>query len=404
LGKATRVKLRAADLAVMGGTPEFAEPLYVGRPNVGDTARLFARLQGALDRNWLTNGGPLVREFERRVAERAGVRHCVATCNGTAALQLVARATGMRGDVVVPALTFPATPHALEWLGLRPVFCDVDPRTGNADAAAVAAAITPRTTAILAVHLWGRPCAADELEALADRHGLTLVFDAAQAFGATYLGRPVGGFGAAEVFSFHATKVVNAFEGGCVVTDDADLAERLRAMCNFGMNGSREVLGPGTNAKMSEAAAAMGLTSLEAYDASVAHNLANHRRYARELAGLDSVRLLRFDERQRNNYHYEIVAVDPSGGLSRDTLAEVLTAENVIVQKYFSPGCHRLPPYRDRAAVSLPHTDALAARVLALPTGPSVSLEDVRRICDLIRFAVAHAPILANRAEAYLAG
>jgi dTDP-4-amino-4,6-dideoxyglucose len=394
------MKRKVEDLALLGGEREFAHPVVVGRPVAGDTPRFVARLQGALERQWLTNGGPLVREFERRIAERVQAPHCVVTSNATTALQLLARAAGLRGEVIVPSLTFVATPHALEWLGLRPVFCDVDPHTGNADPASVAAAVTPRTSAILAVHLWGRPCAVDELELLAARHRLTLIFDAAQAFGATYRGRPVGNFGSAEVFSFHATKVVHAFEGGCVVTNDATLAERLRTMRNFGMNAEREVVGPGTNAKMSEPAAAMGLTTLDAYDATAARNRINSARYARRLAGVPKVRLLSFDERQRHSHHYVIALVEPvAGALNRDLLADVLAAENVVTQKYFSPGCHRMPPYRDRVTVDLPHTDALAERVLALPTGPSVSADDIDRICHLVRFATEHASAVAALAE-----
>lgn len=397
IGVPETVKRDLIDLAVLGGRPEFTEPVLVGRPSVGDRARFLERADRALVRRRLSNGGPMVREFEHRVAGRAGVRHCVATCNATLALQLVARAAGLRDDVVMPAMTFPATPHALSWIGIRPVFCDVDPVTGNLTAGTVRAALTPRTSGIVAVHLWGRPCAVPELEELAARRGIPLLVDAAHAFGVSRRGRPVGGSGAAEVFSFHATKVVTTFEGGAVVTDDGELAARVRAMASFGMDSSGQVRGPGINAKMSEAAAAMGLTSLEAFDVTVAGNLANYRTYARELAGLPGIRLMRHDEDERGNFQYVVIAVEGGAGLDRDTLATVLAAENVVTRAYFSPGCHRLPPYDGPGTPSLPHTDRLAGQVLALPTGPDVGVHDVRRICAVIRLAVAHAAALTTR-------
>ncbi len=226
-------KIRVTDLAIFGGEPAFAQPLHVGAPNLGERSRFLARVEDIFDRKWLSNGGPYVHEFERRVADVAGVRHCVATCNGTLALEIVIRALGLRGEVIVPAFTFVATAHALQWQEITPVFCDIDPRTHTLDPDGVEALITPRTSAILGVHLWGRPCAHDRLESLARRHRLTLLYDASHAFGCTYRAQPIGGLGAAEVFSFHATKFVNACEGGAVVTNDDALAAKVRLMKNF---------------------------------------------------------------------------------------------------------------------------------------------------------------------------
>jgi dTDP-4-amino-4,6-dideoxyglucose len=275
-------------------------------------------------------------------------------------------------------------------MGLTPVLCDVDPHTGNIDPDAAAALVGPRTSAILGVHLWGRPCDVAALAAIAERHGLTLLLDAAQAFGARHLGRPVGGFGAAEVFSFHATKLVNTFEGGAVVTDDGALASRVRAMHNFGIVGEDEVALPGTNGKMSEAAAAMGLVSLEALPAVLARNRRRHLRYRSALAGIDGVALQEPDPDSAPSHHYAVVRIDPDRfGLSRDQLMAVLRAENVVARRYFYPGCHRMAPYSapDR---SFPHADALSASLLALPTGASVDGADIDRIAAIIAVAGAH--------------
>ena len=197
------------DLAVLGGPRSFAEPLHVGRPNIGDRARLLERIGGILDRRWLSNQGPVVSEFEERVADYLGVKHCVAMCNATVALEIAIRALELTGEVIVPAFTFIATAHALQWQEITPVFCDIDPATHTLDPGWVERMITPRTTGIIGVHVWGRPCRIDALEAIARDNSLSLLFDAAHAFGASYKGGMLGGFGAAEVFSFHATKFVS---------------------------------------------------------------------------------------------------------------------------------------------------------------------------------------------------
>jgi dTDP-4-amino-4,6-dideoxygalactose transaminase len=229
---------------------------------MGDREAFLTRVGEIFDRGWFSNDGPVVREFEARLAEMAGVRHCVATCNGTIALEIAIRALGLEGEVIVPSYTFVATAHALHWQGVTPVFADIDPRTHTLDPEAVRRAITPRTTGIIGVHLWGQPAAVDELQAIADEHGLSLMFDAAHAFACTHQGRMIGGFGRAEVFSFHATKFFNSFEGGAVMTDDDEIAEKARLMRNFGFAGYDNVIHPGTNGKMIEVCAAMGLTNL----------------------------------------------------------------------------------------------------------------------------------------------
>ncbi len=206
--------------ALCSGAPAFAETIHVGRPNMPCRERFLDRIDQMLSSRWLTNHGPLNDEFERSVAEIAGTRHCIATCNGTVALELAISALGMRGEVIVPSFTFVATVHALARQGIRPVFCDIDPDTHCLDVAKVEEAITSETTGILGVHLWGNVCATRALEDLARRTGLKLLFDAAHAFGCATDGRSVGTAGDAEVFSFHATKFVHSIEGGAIVTNE----------------------------------------------------------------------------------------------------------------------------------------------------------------------------------------
>ncbi|ABP54672.1 DegT/DnrJ/EryC1/StrS family aminotransferase [Salinispora tropica] len=391
------MKNTVADLAVLGGTPTFPQVLQVGTPSVGERSRLFERLNTALDNRWLTNGA-LVREFEERIAELAGVRHCVATCSGTMALQLLYQATGLTGEIIMPAMTYVATAHAASMLGLTPVFADIDPETGCLDPQQVETVLTPRTSGIVGVHLWGRPCAADELEKVAKEHGLTLVFDAAHALGCSHQGRRIGGFGSAEMFSFHATKVVNCFEGGAVATDDDALAGELRVLRTFGITTDGRSLGVGTNAKMTEASAAMGLTSLDAFTETMRHNRANHARYCSALRGCSGLTVVDFDEAQDPNWQYVIVKIDEAvTGIHRDLVMRILRAENTGAQRYFSPACHQLEPYRSQRPVPLPHTERLAEQVLALPTGPAVSAVDIDRICSIVRCAVSHGPELADR-------
>ena len=249
-------------IALFGSPPEFPEPLHVGLPNIGDRRSLMRRLNRILDIRRLTNRGPNVEELERKLCEITGARHCIPVCNGTAGLEVLVRALELEGEVIVPSMTFVATAHALEWLGITPVFCDIDPGTHNIDPGAVEKLITPRTTGIIGVHLWGRACAVDALTRIAERYGLKLVFDAAHAFGCSHRGRMIGNFGIAEVFSFHATKFINSFEGGAIATNNDGLADKCRLMARFGFSGYDNVISLGITPD-EQASAAMGLCSLE---------------------------------------------------------------------------------------------------------------------------------------------
>ena len=362
--------LSTADLAINGAPPAFAEPLHVGRPNIGNRYVFLARVSEVLDNQWLTNNGPMVQEFERRIAARVGVKHCVAMCNATIALEIAIRALGLSGEVIVPSWTFVATAHALYWQGITPVFADIDPATHNLDPDAVRRMITPRTSGIIGVHLWGRAAPIDELQAIADEHGLELMFDAAHAFGSSYKGQSIGCFGACEVFSFHATKAFNTMEGGAVTTNDDELAEAMRLMRNFGFKGYDNVIHPGTNGKMIEVCAAMGLANLDYFDGVIEANCRNHSAYKQELAGIPGIDVLDYGSTERNSYHYAVLEVGDDCPTSRNEIIAALQAENILARKYFWPGCHGMQPYRDlfpHAGLMLAHTRAVAERVVVLP-------------------------------------
>jgi len=397
------MKSSVEDLAIFGGVPAFNEKLHVGRPNIGNRERLLKRINQLLDSKWLTNGGPFEQEFEQRVATYLGVRHCISICSGTVALEIAIRASGLKGEVIVPSFTFIATAHALQWQEITPVFCDIDPRTHTLDPVKVERMITPRTTGIVGVHLWGRSCEIKALTDIANRHRLKLLFDAAHAFGCSYEGRLIGNFGDAEVFSFHATKFFNTFEGGAIVTNDDALASAVRLMRNFGFSGYDKVISIGTNGKMNEISAAMGLTGLESLEDFIAVNYRNYKCYQHELADLPGVRLFPHDETERGNYQYITLEIDESlTQLSRDRLMQVLWAENILARRYFYPGCHRMEPYRSsssHAAQSLPETEKVAERVLCLPTGMSVTSTDIAVICRIIRAALQGSEAVNRRLE-----
>lgn len=376
-----------ADLAVNGAAPAFAETLHVGRPNIGNREDFLHRVNQILDNQWLSNNGPMAQEFERRIADHLGVKHCVAMCNGTIALEIAIRALGLEGEVIVPSWTFVATAHALYWQGITPVFADIDPLTHNLDPAAVRRMITPRTTGIIGVHLWGRAAPIDELQAIADEHKLKLMFDAAHSFGSTYKGQSIGRFGTCEVFSFHATKSFNTFEGGAVTTDDDALAETMRLMRNFGFAGFDNVIHPGTNGKMIEICAAMGLTNLDSHNDVVAINKRNHAAYTTALSGIPGISVLPYDPGEHNSYHYIIMELQKGCAASRDQLVAALQAENVMARKYFWPGAHKMKPYRDlypHSGLLLPMTEQLAERIVVLPNGPSVTDETIDTIRSII--------------------
>ena len=388
-----RDKISSEELAIAGGAPSFSSTLHVGRPNIGSRQALRERIDDILDNKWLSNSGPYLQEFESQVERLLGVRHCIATCNGTMALQLLLHSLDLKGEVIVPSFTFVATVNAISWEGLTPVFCDIDPRTHCLDPGQVVELITPDTVAILGVHLWGQPCYVEELQSIASEHGLHLIYDAAHAFlCSTAKGEFLGNFGLAEILSFHATKFINTFEGGAIVTNNDPLASKLRSIRNFGFAGLDATDCLGINAKMSEVSAAMGITSIESRSDFVDANKRNHQAYKLGLCEVAGTRLLGYDAQGSNNYQYIVVEIDSGiAGVTRDQIVEVLYWENIFARRYFYPGCHRLEPYKSNSLyrdIKLPCTDALGDSILLLPTGTSIAEADILCICNLMRLAM----------------
>ncbi len=387
------MKKDLSELAIFGGIPAFEEKLHVGRPNIGSRQILLQRINDILDRKWLSNNGRFVQEFEQHIASVVGVKHCIATCNATTGLEIAIKACGLKGEVIIPSFTFIATAHALQWQGIEPIFCDIDRNTHNIDPQKIESLITDKTTAIMGVHLWGRGCDIEALEEIARRHNLKLLFDAAHAFGCSYKGQAIGNFGDAEVFSFSATKFCNSFEGGAIVTNNSELANKIRLMKNFGFSNYDCVDFIGTNGKMSEVSAAMGLTSLESMEHFININYENYEKYQQELSNIPGINLINYDEAERCNYQYVIVEIDESkAGISRDKIYQILWAENILARRYFYPGCHQMEPYRSRIAdmgLMLTNTRHLGARVLALPTGTAIGNREISNICQILRLATS---------------
>ncbi|MBV9678291.1 MAG: aminotransferase class I/II-fold pyridoxal phosphate-dependent enzyme [Acidobacteriaceae bacterium] len=387
-------KNKVDELAIKTGIPLFPEPVHVGRPNIGSQKAFLSRMQDILDRRWLSNGGPMVVEFERRLQEYLGVRNAICITNATVALELVIRALDLKGEVIVPSFTFIATAHALQWQEITPVFADVESTSHHIDPEGIEKLITPRTTGIIGVHLWGLPCKHAQLQEIADRRGLTLLYDAAHAFGCTLDGQMIGNFGAAEVFSFHATKFFNSFEGGAIATNDDALAERLRLMRNFGFKGYDSVEHIGTNGKMTEASAAMGLTNLDSIDEFMAANVRNYALYQQFLGDLPGCRFIQYPNHEQTNYQYVVLEIDKEkAGIDRDSILRILHSENILARRYFYPGCHRMEPYRSLYPYNvyrLPQTEELVRRVLVLPTGTAIHPHEIEAIASVVRLVLTN--------------
>lgn len=367
--------------------------LHVGTPNLGDRGRFLERIERILDKKWLSNNGENVQEFERRVSQITGTKHCITVCNATVGLDVAARAMGLAGEVILPSYTFIATAHAMLWQGITPVFADIDPQTHNLDWRSVESRISSNTTGILGVHLWGRPCDITNLQNLASKYHLKIFYDAAHAFSCSRNREWVGNFGECEVFSFHATKFINCLEGGAIVTNNDDLAEKVRQMINFGFTDYDCASGLGTNGKMNEISAAMGITNLEALPKIIGKNRENYEIYKKFLRGVEGISLIAHNEEERNNYQYVVVEVDSDLPLgTRDHIVKSLHANGIIARRYFWPGCHRMEPYRSRQPQTetlLPHTEEIAGRVIVLPTGQAVDDVAIRRICEMIDHALS---------------
>ena len=384
-------------LAALGGEPAFATPLPVGQLYFPSWERYERAMKGIFERGWYTNHGPLAQEFEERLARFFGVKHAIVVTNATVGLLMALKCLDLEGKVVVPGFTFIASAQAVTWAGLEVEFCDVDPVTQQVTPATLTAAIDGDVSAILPVNLWGGTCRPAEIAAFARERGLRLVFDSAHGAGVACGGVPLGGFGDAEVFSFHATKVLSATEGGCVCTNDDELAAKLRNMRSSYGAGPPTQVPLTSNGRFSEAQAAIGLMSLDDFPANREHNESIHRIYGDGLGSIPGLSLLVPVDTDRSNCQYAVIEVDDEAcGLPRDALLRALHAERVVARRYFHPGVHRTVPYAEEASRwNLPVTDRLCGRLLQLPVGALVSEDDAERIVELLAQITAHSADVA---------
>ena len=366
----------------------FTEPIYVTRPLLPPLDDVRARLEEVWRSQWLTNWGDQHARLERALTDRLGVAQLSLFNNGTIALLVATRALDLRGEVITTPFTFPATPHALAWTGVTPVFADIDPVRLTIDPARVEALITPRTTAILGVHVYGVPCDVEALAAVAARHGLRLLYDGAHAFGVRCGGRGIGTFGDATMFSFHATKLFHTAEGGAIACADAALRHRIERQKNFGIAGQELVECVGINGKMNELQAALGLSVLAGMDAEIDQRRAILTIYQERLGGVRGLTLMPELPGVENSYQYCAVRIDSSRfGHSRDEVQQTLKTYNVFARKYFYPLCSDYDCYRDLPSADpacLPVARLAASQVLCLPLYGSLEPSAVHTICDIV--------------------
>jgi len=379
--------------AILGSPPLFSVPLHVNAPNTLNRKGFEQYIAPMFESGWLSNSGPLVQRLEDKLADYLNVKNCVVCCNGTSAMSLVISSLGLKGEVILPSFNFISTAHTLMQHGIKPIFCDIDP-SGNICVEECERLISSDTSAIIATHLWGQPCAIEALEKIAKNNNIHLLFDAAHAFSCSYKGRPIGSFGDAEVFSFHATKSFHTFEGGAITTNNNVLADKLRKVKNFGFIGYDKTECVGTNAKMTEVCAAMGLANLDNIKDTLCRSQSNFEAYKVNLLMIPGIDLLQYDNTQSHNFHYIVTNIDEKlTGFSRDQLIKILHAENIIARKYFSPGNHMMEPYKTLSLQKIENftvTDRLAKSILLLPGGPMVTLMQISEICQLLKKIIAN--------------
>jgi dTDP-4-amino-4,6-dideoxygalactose transaminase len=384
--------------AILGGSPAFDKMVPMVRPVLPGFEQLEEGVRAILNTGMVTKG-PYMQAFEKAAAEHLGVKHAVALSSCTSGLILTHKGLGLTGEVVAPSFTFMATIASLVWNGLRPVFADVDPATTNLDPAAAEAAITPRTSALIAVHNFGAPADIAGLQAVADRHGLKLIFDAAHGFGARYQGQPVGGQGDAQVFSLSPTKLLIAGEGGIVSTNNDDLAARLRMGREYGNDGNYDTAFAGLNARMPELSALLGLHSLENLEHAAESRNETAAIFHETMGCLPGVTLQQVRPGDRHSYREYSIVIEPAEfGISRDDLARALAVENIDTRKYYYPPAHRQTAYREYYdGQPLPHTEWLANNSLSFPMWTDMSPDVALRIAEAVQRIQRSAPQVGAR-------
>lgn len=364
------------------------KPVYVTRPYLPEVEEFTPYLERIWKNGILTNGGPLHAELEQALAEYLGVAYVSLFANGTLALIVALQALELSGEIITTPYSFVATAHAISWSGSRPVFVDVETDTFNIDPEQIEAAITDKTSAILAVHCYGNPARVDAIQSIADRHGLSVIYDAAHAFAVRDDGGSVLRHGDLSVLSFHATKVFHTFEGGAIVCSDEEMKKRIDRLKNFGFSGETSVLDIGINAKMSEVHAAMGLLQLKYIPELIQRREQIAERYRSQLAGIDGIRCLPLVENVAANYSYFPILVDPVYGESRDALYERLKGCGILARRYFYPLLSDFSVYSALPSAERSHLPVAAEasdRVLCLPIYPDLTMEDQDRVIQALK-------------------
>lgn len=372
--------------AILGGAPAFDQKVNIVRPVMPEFSEMADGVQDILRSGMVTKGEHL-KAFEKAIREHLGVKHAIGVSSCTSGLMLTYRGLGLTGDVVVPSFTFMATVSALVWSGLRPVYADVDAGTTNLDPAAAEAAITPQTSAIVAVHNFGNPAELDALRDVAKRHHIKLILDAAHGFGALYHGQPVGGQADAHVFSLSPTKLLITGEGGIVATNDDALAEKIIMGREYGNSGSYDSAFAGLNARMPEFNALMGLHSLARLEDAARTRNQTADLYTEMLGNLPGVKFQEVHPGNRCSYKDLSVVFDPAAfGMTRDQLAVALAAENIDTRKYYEPPAHRQTAYAQYYdGRPLPNTEWLANNSLSFPMWSDMQPQVVMDICKAIQ-------------------
>lgn len=355
-------------------------------PNLDDFHELLKEIWAS---KWITNNGEFHKRLEAALCEYLKVPYISLFTNGTLPLITAFQALHITGEVITTPYSFVATTHALWWNGIKPVFVDVDPRTGNIDPNKIEAAITPRTTAILPVHVYGKPCDVDAIQAIADKYGLRVIYDAAHAFGVEVNGESLINAGDMATLSFHATKVYNTIEGGAMVMHDKKLKQRIDYLKNFGFAGETEVVAPGINSKMDEMRSAYGLLNLKQVDQAIAARQRVAIAYRQALKDIPGISYWDDMPGVKHNYSYFPIFVDEEQyGISRDQLYEAFKALNILARRYFYPLISNFSTYRgleSAAADNLPNATRMANTVICLPMHHALSNDDVQRVIDVIK-------------------
>ena len=345
-------------------------------------------LQDIWNRKWLTNNGYYHKELEKALAEYLGVKYLSLFTNGTLPLITALQAMRITGEVITTPYSFVATTHSIWWNGLKPVFVDVDEETGNIDPEKIEAAITPHTTAIMPVHVYGTPCNTKRIQEIADIYGLKVIYDAAHAFGVQVNGESILNNGDMSTLSFHATKVYNTVEGGALICHDEATKKRIDYLKNFGFAGETTVVAPGINSKMDEIRAAYGLLNLKQVDSAIANRKMTAEKYRAGLKNVPGIRVLQDIEGVRHNYSYFPIFIDEKEfGMSRDALYEKLKEHDIFGRRYFYPLISTFSAYKGLESANpanLPIAHKLADQVLCLPMFAGLSGNDVERVLDVV--------------------